>query len=38
MNGWLVKGIKTVVRWIEDYIDQLSASIEQAEIEEERRM
>jgi transcriptional regulator with XRE-family HTH domain/DNA polymerase III delta prime subunit len=28
----------TVIRWIEDYIDQLSASIEQAEIEEERRM
>jgi hypothetical protein len=28
----------TVIRWIEDYIDQLSASIERAEIEEERGM
>jgi transcriptional regulator with XRE-family HTH domain len=29
---------QTVIHWIEDYIDQLSAYIEQAEIEEERRV
>jgi hypothetical protein len=36
---WLVgERNHTVRRWIEEYIDQLSASIDRAEIEEERRM
>jgi hypothetical protein len=38
-HAWLAgERNQTVVRWIEDYIDQLSTYIEQAEIEEERRM
>jgi transcriptional regulator with XRE-family HTH domain len=38
-HGWLAgERNQTVTRWIEEYIDQLSADIERAEIEEERRV
>jgi hypothetical protein len=38
-HEWLVgESNRLVIRWIEDYVDSLSAYIERAEIDEERRM